>query len=281
MIQCRITRVALACALLAAAAASVAAVSASAQDTTGQMAGMVAAAGESLGQGVGAAVRGGQSIFVTATGHEELPAAPVSAYAVTIDGRSPSAVDAARLRDDRLKTAKALAQKYGINPELGAATFSREIDQAAQQKRFADIQAERQAHPGTVIPQPIQADAERVFVARTVVRFHATDTSQFPAFLDALKAAGIDDTDMSAVNGLTGFPTMTAQIFGFGSVESVDDATWDRASQKALASALHQAEVLAKASGHSVGDVQQIMVLAKSVQGTQAHLTIAVRYALH
>ncbi len=62
--------------------------------------------------------------------------------------------------------------------------------------------------------------------------------------------------------------------------DTVDAAVWDRVSQQAVASALHEAQVLAKAAGRDVGDAEQITVLSKAVQGNVASLSISVRYLL-
>lgn len=62
--------------------------------------------------------------------------------------------------------------------------------------------------------------------------------------------------------------------------DMVDAAVWDRVSQQAVASARHEAQVLAKAAGREVGDAEQITVLSKGVQGNVASLNISIRYLL-
>lgn len=62
--------------------------------------------------------------------------------------------------------------------------------------------------------------------------------------------------------------------------DAVDAAIWDRLSAQAVAAALHQAQVLARAAGRDVGDAEQITVLSKTVQGNVASLSISVRYLL-
>ena len=62
--------------------------------------------------------------------------------------------------------------------------------------------------------------------------------------------------------------------------DMVDEAMWDRLSVKAVASAQHEAQVLARAAGRDVGEAEQIMVLSKTVQGNAAVLTISVRFLL-
>ncbi len=62
--------------------------------------------------------------------------------------------------------------------------------------------------------------------------------------------------------------------------DTVDDAVWDRVGQQAVASARHEAQVLARAAGRDVGDAEQITVLSRTVQGNVASLSISIRYLL-
>ncbi len=62
--------------------------------------------------------------------------------------------------------------------------------------------------------------------------------------------------------------------------DMVDEAVWDRLSVKAVATAQHEAQILAKAAGRDVGEAEQIMVLSKTIQGNAAVMTISVRYLL-
>lgn len=230
---------------------------ASAQDAVGK-----ATDAEGIGQGIGEAASGGQSVFVTATGREVLSEA-VDTYVTNIEGRSASAVDAVKMREDRLATAQALAQKFGIAIEPGLRTI--EGDTVMPPAHTADAHPVRGAR--SALPQATAAEAGRVFVARSSVSFKALDTAQVPAFLDALTAAGMD-------------ADVRLRLSAMNTAETVDDAVWDRASQKAVASALHEAQVLAKAAGREVGDAEQIMVLSKSMQGNGAIVTLSVRYML-
>ena len=75
----------------------------------------------------------------------------------------------------------------------------------------------------------------------------------------------------------TGRDVLPAAVTG---VDAVDEAVWDRLSVKAVTSALHQAQVLARAAGRDVGEAEQITVLSKTVQGNVAGLSISVRYLL-
>jgi len=256
--------------------------SAAAQDA-GQIAGVLAAGVEGLGQSLGEAATGESSVFVTASGHAALPAPIAEAYLINIEGQSSSAVEASRLHDDRLKAAQDIAARFKVAVDIGATSFVREADQAAQSRRNAQMQAAMQAqaqagHPG-VFPPGLgqQGEGDRVFVVRTGVRFKASSAEQFPAFLDALKAAGIDN-----LSGALGVPKANMfasnEVLGFGRLAKVDDAIWDRAMQDAMASARRQAAVLAATSGRDLGEARQILLLSRSVQSDEVDVTVAVRY---
>ena len=154
---------------------------AKAQDAA-QVAGWLTGGVDAFGRSIGEAVRGNSSILVTATGQAE-PAAPMAqVFLMNIEGRSAAAVEAAQIRDDRLKVASDVAQRFNVSVELGAATLTSEIDSGAQVRR---MQAERQARPTTTPIYPVvPSDADRVFVARTGVRFRAAEAEKLPAFLD-------------------------------------------------------------------------------------------------
>ena len=260
--------------------------SAAAQDAS-QFGGLIAAGAEGLGQSLGESAVGGSSVFVSATGHAALPAPIADAYLINIEGQSASAVEASRLHDERLKTAQGIAARYNVSVELGATSFSREVDQQAQmrrnqrqQARFqAQLEAQRSGHPTPPAPAPdVDTEPQWVFVARTGVRFSAANAAQLPAFLDALKAAGVDN-----LSGNLGSPAMgglfhASEVLGFGSLAKVDEAVWDRASQDAIASARRQAAVLAGAAGRELGEARQILFLTRSVQGDQVTVTVAVRF---
>jgi hypothetical protein len=251
---------------------------AAAQDVS-QLAGLLASATEAYGQSFGEAATGGSSVFVTATGRAKLPAPLIDAYPINLEGRATSAVAASKLRDDRLAAARAIAQRFNVSVEIGSSTFSREVDTEAQQKRNSEVMAERAAHPGVPIVEPPLGDADRVFIARTGVRFRAADPSQLPAFLDALKAAGIDY--LTVGQGLAGLGALfgRSEVLGFGGLDKVDDSIWDRASQNAVAAAQRQAAVLASAAGRQLGPAKQIVFLTRSTQGDTVSVTVAARFA--
>jgi hypothetical protein len=243
-----------------------------------QYAGMLAAGIEGVGQSIGEAEKGGSSVFVTASGQAQLPAPITEAYLVNIEAKSGSAVEAYRLREERLKTARAIAQKFNVSSEIGATTFSREVDAEAQSKRFIEQQAERAAHPGVSVPNATADEVNRVFVARTGVRFRSADPAQLPAFLDALKAAGIDNTSGTLGQSGNNILFNATQVLGFGKLTKIDDSIWDQADQAAIAAARRQAQVLASAAGRQLGEVRQILFLARRVHGAEASVTLAVRF---
>jgi hypothetical protein len=250
---------------------------AAAQDLS-QFAGLMAAGTEGFGQSLGEAAVGGSSVFVTATGRAQLPAPLTDAYLINIEGRSPSAVQASKLRDDRLTAAREIAARFGVSVEVGTTAFSREVDSEIQQARNNKAMAERLAHPGVPIVEPPMTDADRVFVARTGVKFRATDPHRIPAFLDALKAAGIDYLTSPTGIVMPGLFGRT-EVLGFGALDKIDDAIWDEASQKAIAAAQRQAQVLASAAGRQVGQVRQVLFLTRNVAGDTASVTVAARFA--
>jgi hypothetical protein len=142
--------------------------------------------------------------------------------------------------------------------------------------------AERAAHPESK-PSPTFSplgEAPKLFVARTGVRFKEPPAVRLPAFLDAIRAAGVDDirTSLTATPpGLFGI-NASSEVLGFGSVETIDDAIWNAASAAAIRNARGQAQALAMAAGRNLGEARQILVLAKAIQGGEAVVTIAVRF---
>jgi uncharacterized protein YggE len=116
----------------------------------------------------------------------------------------------------------------------------------------------------------------KMFDASMTIRFHPTDPKRLPAFLDALVAAGID-YDLQGKRSQQAFNPF-ARLGG--GEQTVDDATWDRASVDAMNAARRQADVLATAAGRRVGDARQVLMIAKTVQAEDATVTVAVRYGL-
>ncbi len=252
-----------------------------AQDTG--LPGLAAVVTEGLGQALGEASQGGSSVFVTAAGKVRLPTPLSGSYFVNVEGKADSAVEAARLRDQRMVDARRVASQFGVDMELGDSAFRREVDLAAQQAETqrinAEVQADRRAHPGEPLPPRPVREPKKVFVARTGVRFRAPDASRLPAFLDALTSAGIDIEGAGLASRPMNFLTTTQEVLGFGAVEKIDPAIWDQASQAAIQAARRQAGILAAAAGRRVGEVRQIMMLSRAVSGGEASVTVAVRFA--
>ena len=259
--------------------------SARAQDAGG-FAGLMATAVEGVGQSLGEAATSGSSIFVTGKGYARLTAPLTDAYFVNIEGKAASAVDAARIRDQRLDQLRAVSKRFGVDMEIGESAFSREIDLDAQQalirKRNADRAADRH--------RPFRPSDDRHHPARSAARLHRQDRRPVqitrcsaPARLPRRpwRRRGRDQLSegLGARGGMPNLFSAATEVLGFGSVQAVDAAIWDKASADAVNNARHQAEVLAAVSGRQVGEVRQILSLAKGVEGDKASVTIAVRFA--
>ena len=254
----------------------------------GQFAATMATAAEGFGQGVGDAANAGPSVYVTATGRVKLPAPLTDAYLMNLEGKSKSAVAAAAIRDRQLETARAIATTFGVDMQVGASTFSRQVDQeaqqAAQQAAFEAAQAAQTTatgrRPARSVAAGLSGPEPMVFVAVTGVRFQATDPKRLPAFLDALQSAGIADKQSGTIGvGMPNFLFGAAtQVLGFGRLATVDDAIWDEASAAAVAAARRQATILATAAGRKLGEARQVLLLSKSAQGDEAAVTVAIRF---
>ncbi len=249
-------------------AAMLAAAGPAAAQDAGQIAGVFAAATQGVGQSLGDAMRGGDGVFVWATGRAPLPARPAEAYVVNIESKASSAVEAARLRDARIEAARAVARRFGVSMDVGASGISGGGGHGA-------------AAPSTNPPAKADdSEPAASFTAHTQARFRASDPARIPAFLDALSAAGIDIP--AGETGAGGFMALlqqkSAAALGFSTVEAEDAATWDRASEAALAEARRQAGVMAAAAGRPLGEVKQILFLTRATEGAEASVTVAVKY---
>jgi hypothetical protein len=133
------------------------------------------------------------------------------------------------------------------------------------------------AHPGTIVP--IETDPlPQVFIARTHVRLGEPSPEKLAAFLDALKAAGIDDLS----NMLSPMPNsgllMSFQMLGMGTAADLDEAIWEKAGADAIANAHAEAQALASAAGRSLGPAEQVTYLARTYLRGEASVSVAVRY---
>jgi uncharacterized protein YggE len=253
---------------------------------TDQFASGLAAAVEGLGQSVGRSVLSGPNVFVTATGRTAISGARTSWYGTDVEGRAESAVEAARQRDSRLAAIEAQAKRFGVNFEIGSSTFTLEPDTPGRRRAgnllapgvYAQAALDG-ATPGTTGDGKTPPPAPKlVFIAKANLRFQAVDSTRLPGFLDAIRAAGVESlTGGPATPGMFNM-FQNSQLLGFGDIEKVDDASWDRAGRAAMAEARRQAEVLAAAAGRSVGEPEQVMSLTRGIQGGEATVTVAVRY---
>jgi uncharacterized protein YggE len=236
------------------------------------------AGGVSLaGQAVADAALDRDSVLATGIGHAKAPALSVETFAINVTGRDQSAVQAAVTRDGRLRQLREVAQRFGVEMDVGASNFSLQADVKAQAARQREFQEGQASHPGVFVPMDT-SDLPQMFVAQTEVRFHAPPGDKMAAFLDAVKAAGVDD--MSGLVDLNQFNTLrqTFQAFGFGSTEQVDDSVWNEAAADAVRTARAQAEALAGAAGRRVGAAKQIVFLTRGVSNGDASVSVAVRF---
>jgi len=258
--------------ILAAALAS----GASAQ-VSGATAGIVAAGAEGFGQGLGAAVTGAPSVFVTATGRAPIPIV-IAAYAANIEGKAASAVEAARLRDQKLDAARAIAARFHVAIEVGASSISHEaVTPPPLRLRPVEAAAPPASRPAAAAPAESAAPS---FIARIGASFRPSDPHQDPAFLDALDAAGVEISTPGKGSSLAAMMNAMAPGASAAGAEAANDPAFDRASQNAIAEARRQASVLAAAAGRVVGDAEQILLLTRNTQANEASVTVAVRFAL-
>jgi len=245
----------------------------------------LATAMEGLGQSLGQSAVGGDSLFVTATGRAPLPSGPRLWYTTTLEARDASAVEAAQTRDKLKGAIEAAAKRFGVDIETQSYSFAIEPSALCRKRPSCAPPPSPMAPtapPGLVMTPPSSGDqpqAEPKFVAKATLKFAPTHPERFAEFLDAARAAGADNLEggPGAASPLNIFQNNT--LLGAGSVDQVDEAVWDQASRAAMAAARHQAEVLAAASGRSLGETREVMSLNRGVQGPDATVTLAVRFA--
>jgi hypothetical protein len=245
--------------------------------------GVLAAAGEQLGQGVGEAALGGQSVFVTAKGAVKLPAPPSRTYDLTVEAQGPTAVQAAKLRDDKIEKLRAVARRFTVQMTEGEPSYlaNRSFATARVTLPTTANPLAIQIPPATPSASPSAGNTATAQVtARVPVQFARPSAAQMPAFMDALRDAGVDtlpDTNTPA-NGLA----QLTQIFGVGGLPApagaVDEDTWSRASAAAMQAARAEAEALAAPAGRHVGTVRQVTLLSRSVQNGEATVMVAARF---
>jgi len=242
--------------------------------------GAFAAGAEGVGQSLGESMRGGDSVFVSATGRAALPTHPAEAYIIDVESKASSVVEAARLRDQRVQAARAIARRFGLNVEVGTSGLSRIGDSSAFHLAIQPVDGAGGDGSKESGDKTVSTPTKPKFRAHTEMRFSAADPAQFPAFLDALDAAGVEiPAGGGSENGIMALLSQkSAASYGFATVEAADEATWDRASENALAEARRQATVLAAAAGRQLGEVRQILFFMRTVEGDKASVTLAVRY---
>jgi uncharacterized protein YggE len=261
-----------------AAALALAGGAAHAQDADG-FASALAGSATVLGQAIGVGESGHPGVLVTGIGHAKLESPPASTFEVNVEGQSASAVQAAAIRDERLRRIREVAQRFGVELDVGESAFSMEVDTAAQAKRMQERATAIRANPGIIVPMVDNSDL-MVFVARTGLRFSQPSGEKMAAFLDALKAAGVEDlSTMLGGNPAMAMWRQTFQVLGFGSVGKVDDSIWDKASTDAMANARRQAQQLATAAGRQLGQVEQVVYMTRSQQGSDVTVAVSVRFA--
>ena len=260
------------------------ATSASAQQADRFAAGLATAV-EGTGQSLAQSALSGSSVFVTATGHAPLSANPAPPYIAKIEERASSAVEAARLRAAKMDAVTGLARRFAVTIEMTNPSFSLENAKTGRNTTLGTVAvgvvaaATSNTEPAKGQGATTPADKSGpVFVARVSVRFQASATSRLPEFLDALEAAGIDQISGGATSNVLSF-LQNNEILGIGAIDKVDDAVWDQAGRAAVAEARRQATVLAVAAGRSLGEAHEIISLTRAVQGADATVTLAVRFA--
>ena len=245
--------------------------------------GVLALAEEQLGRGVGEAALSGQSLFVTSKGAVKLPAPPTRAYELTVEAQGPTAVQAAKLRDDKVDRLRAVARRFSVQMTEGEPSYlaSRSIVATRVNLPATGNPPALQIPPAT--PPAAQAGGNTVtnqVTARVPVQFTRPPGAQMPAFIDALREAGIEtlpDTNTPA-NPLA----QLTQMFGIGGppapASTVDEEIWSRASAAAMQAARAEAEALAAPAGRHVGTVRQVTLLSRTVQNGEATVMVAARF---
>jgi hypothetical protein len=235
---------------------------------------------EHFGQSMGEAVLGGQSVFVTAKGSVKLAAPLTRPFDLPVEAQAPTAVEAAKLRDDKVDKLRAVARRFSVTfSVMGEPSFQATRGFTPPQ-RVAPVQTLPGSPPPPLpIPPRAPASGPPQVTARVQVQFSRPPAAAMPAFVDALREAGIEtlpDTNL-APNPLAQLP----QLLGLGGTAAagpVDEETWSKASAAAMQAAHAQAEALAAPAGRHVGALRQVMLLSRSAQNGEATVTVAARY---
>ncbi|HEY1927025.1 MAG TPA: SIMPL domain-containing protein [Caulobacteraceae bacterium] len=255
-------------------AACLAATSIAAGSAAAQIDPMTSVAGGAnvLGQGLGEAAIAGPSVFVTATGHAPIGQVLVGGFSLTVSRRNASAVAAVRERDRAVETIVNEARRRGLQTSLGKSNLSRPVAGLAHSVAGAMPPLMTAPSPSVVRPAPVSPE----YVATTVVEVRGGDTARQAELLDALQAAGVD-AEIPIGPVVTPFDFTGLSSTG---APAVDPAVLDRAADEAVAEARRQAARLASDAGRSLGEARQIILLARTASGSEASVTVAVRFAL-
>lgn len=245
------------------------------------VASLAATAVEGFGQALAQSMTAAPSVFVTARGRAKLPDAFSGSYVANVEGVSASAVEAAKARDDKLSRLRTIASTFGADLAPGVSRFTLQLDLEEQNRRTRETIALNAAHPGTFAPVPLKT-VPKLFHAQTSVRFKAPAPAQTAAFLDAVRAAGVEDIaeDGARPGGGVGGLQFGSEFLGFGALQMIDDKVWSEAEANAVRAAQTEARALAAAAGRKVGEAKSILMLARSMSNGEAEVTVAVRYAL-
>lgn len=250
--------------------------SAAAAQTTQEWPAMLATGLDQFGQGVGEVALDRKSVFVVASGTVRLPSVSVQGPTVEIAATGPNAAAAAQALKRKTDAVAALAKRYNVGFETRDPTydFGGGVSGARPTPLVIETVAPGSRPAATGAPTP----PEPRVTATVQARIGRPSASATPEFLDALKAAGVDNPA-----GRPGFERFPRPTFGFGSPEAtaqVEPATWDAAARDAVASARSQAEVLAEAAGVRVGEVRSIAVIHRTADERQATVHVAIRFGL-
>ena len=226
-----------------------------------------------------AADSGPPGVTVTAEGHAKAATNTNWPLVFTLTAKSASAVQAATLREARLKQVRDIARTMGIELDIEDSGFSTAIDPGAQAKAMQAWQANRAAHPGGPFMPPDTESLPQLFVATAIIRVHQVAADKTAAFLDALKDAGVDDLGLN--NNAPAMQLMFLQGYeglrGFD-LDHLDPATWAKADADAIANARRQAADLAAAAGGILGPVEKVTSLTRNGVNGEAVVTVSVRF---
>lgn len=242
----------------------------------GDVPALLAAGVDQFGQGVGESALGGSSVFVTAKGVVKAERPVVRYYRATVSGEGSTAVEAARVRDAKIEKLRAAAKRFNVDMTLGVPDYT-----AAPAVRTVVRVNPQPVAPGSPLVLPPGAAAPPtlatpILTARTEAQFVRPAEASMPAFMDALREAGVDAqpaNPLSSLNAAAGFLGIG------GAAGEADQAAWGKAGAAAVAAAREEAEALAAAAGRKVGQARQITLLSRTVQGDQLTVWVAVRFA--